>query len=141
VGVFGRTNGSTRSIGVAGESQTGCGVYGITTDGTTIGVAGRSMGAVAVETDPLEKVVGEPVGVLGHSTIGPGVRGHGGQLATLPQNSPLPPAADAAPGGVFSSGRLQAVAIPEAGFGGAQNLSLDAATAPADSQRRPHATH
>jgi hypothetical protein len=126
VGVFGRSFGSTRSIGVAGETQTGCGVYGIGALGTTIGVAGRSMGAVAVETDPLEKVVGEPVGVLGHSTLGPSVRGHGGSLTTLPQNTPPPPPADAAPGGVFSSGQLQAVPIAEPGFGGVQNVSLDA---------------
>ena len=35
--------------------------------GLGIGVVGRSMGGLAVEPDAVEKMVGEPVGVLGHS--------------------------------------------------------------------------
>jgi hypothetical protein len=112
VGVFGRSRGATRSIGVAGESNTGCGVYGISTDDISIGVVGRSMGGQEVEDDPLEKVVGESVGVLGHSTNGPG---------TPP--GPPPPPVQAAPGGSFSSGQLQDV--PFAGFGGSLLASLD----------------
>ena len=60
VGVFGWSVGATRSIGVAGESNTGCGVYGISTVDNTIGVVGRSMGGQEVEDDPLENVVNEP---------------------------------------------------------------------------------
>jgi hypothetical protein len=123
VGVFGRSTGATRSIGVAGESQTGCGVYGISTNGNTIGVAGRSMGGQEVEDDPLEVVVREPVGVLGHSTNGPGIRGHGGPLFTL-QGGPPPTPVQAAPGGSFSSGQLQDV--PFFFFGGTETVSLRA---------------
>jgi hypothetical protein len=122
VGVFGRSKGATRSIGVAGESETGCGVYGIATGGT-IGVAGRCMGGVAVEDAPLEKVVGQPIGVLGHSTNGPGVRGHGGPLLKLPPQSPPPPPVQAAQGGIFSSGQIQDLVIPGAQF--PQDLSRD----------------
>lgn len=112
VGVFGRSRGSTWSIGVAGESQTGCAVYGIATgeqpsSPNVIGVVGRSMGGIATETLPLEEVVGEPIGVLGHSANGPGVRGHGGPLLKQPQAGEFLPPAPAAPGGVFSSGRLR----------------------------------
>jgi kumamolisin len=112
VGLFGRSRGSSWSIGVAGESQTGCAVYGIATgeqpsSPNVIGVVGRSMGGIATETLPLEEVVGEPIGVLGHSANGPGVRGHGGPLLKQPQAGEFLPPAAAAPGGVFSSGRLQ----------------------------------
>jgi hypothetical protein len=118
VGVFGRSTGATRSIGVAGESETGCGVYGISTDGNTIGVVGRSMGGQEVEDDPIERVVGEPVGVFGHSTNGTGARAHSGPLVTLPQHPPFPPV-----GGSFSAGNLQLVDIASAG--GKQLASLD----------------
>ena len=113
VGVFGTSSGATRSIGVAGESQTGCGVYGIGTFGTSIGVAGRSMDAASVEDGPLEEVLGEPTGVLGHSTCGAGVRGHGRPLLPLAPNASPLPSLDAAPGGIFSSGQLQEVLIAE----------------------------
>jgi hypothetical protein len=65
------------------------------------------MGGVATETLPLEQVLGEPVGVLGHSAFGPGVRGHGGQLLKQPEAGTTFPGIEAAPGGVFSSGRLE----------------------------------
>jgi hypothetical protein len=110
VGLFGRSRGSSWSIGVAGECVNGCAVYGIATGEVSqqgIGVVGRSMGGIATETLPLEEVVGEPVGVLGHSANGPGVRGHGGPLLKQPQAGQSLPPAPAAPGGTFSSGRLQ----------------------------------
>jgi kumamolisin len=110
VGVYGRSRGSTWSIGVAGVAETGCGMYGIAVapiaSGKGIGVAGRAMGGIATEYLPLEEVVGQPIGVLGHSAEGPGVRGHGGVLLKQPQAGVTLPAAVAAPGGVFSSGRL-----------------------------------
>jgi kumamolisin len=119
VGLFGRSRGSTWSIGVAGESQTGCAVYGIATGNepsspNAIGVVGRSMGGIATETLPLEQVVGEPIGVLGHSANGPGVRGHGGVLLKQPQAGRFLPPAAADPGGVFSSGRLHDQALDPA---------------------------
>jgi kumamolisin len=114
VGVFGRSHGAKGSIGVAGESETGCGVYGISTHNKTIGVAGRSMGGEAVEDLPLEDVVRDAVGVLGHSNFGPGVRGHGGPLLTVPQETAVKPVA-AEPGGVFSSGQLTDVIPAELG--------------------------
>jgi kumamolisin len=113
VGLYGRSQGSTWSIGVGGVSKTGCGVYGIaggsagSTGPNGVGVAGRAMGGLATEYLPLEEVVGEPVGVLGQSTNGPGVRGHGGHLLKQPEGGTFVPAVPAAPGGVFSSGRLQ----------------------------------
>jgi kumamolisin len=110
VGVYGRSSGNTWSIGVGGVSGTGCGVYGIAAAPAAgakgIGVAGRAMGGIATEYLPLEEVVGQPVGVLGHSAEGPGVRGHGGVLLKQPQAGVELPFAVAAPGGVFSSGRL-----------------------------------
>lgn len=121
VGLFGRSRSVARSIGVAGESDSGCGVYGIATFGSAIGVAGRSMGGVEVEDDGLEAVVGEPVGVLGHSTVGTGVRGHGGPLATLAQGVAPPPPVPAKPGGVFSSGHLQEIVVA----GGTHTLGVD----------------
>jgi hypothetical protein len=116
VGLFGRSRGTTWSMGVAGESQTGCGVYGLATgeqpsSRNVVGVAGRSMGGVALEAAPLEHVVDEPIGVLGQSTHGPGVRGHGGPLLKQPSAVGQPPPEVTAPGGVFSSGQLQDQAI------------------------------
>jgi hypothetical protein len=125
-GVFGRCDEAQfdpGGIGVAGQSAHGCGVYGIATeDANTIGVVGRAMSGVEVEDISLEQVVGEPVGVLGHSIKGPGVRGHGGPLLTLPQGPPPPPV-QAAPGGVFSSGQLQDTVI--LGAQDPQEVSLD----------------
>jgi Pro-kumamolisin, activation domain len=109
VGVYGRSRGNSWSIGVAGVSDTGCGLYGVagqTVSPTGVGVAGRALGGIATEYLPLEQVVGVPVGVLGHSAHGPGVRGHGGVLLKQPQAGVTLTAAVAAPGGVFSSGRL-----------------------------------
>ncbi len=112
VGVFGRSRGTTWSIGVAGESQSGCGVYGIAAGEwkinlNIVGVAGRSLAGFALESAPIEEVVDAPIGVLGQSANGPGVRGHGGSLLKQPDQGALFPYFDAAPGGVFSSGRLQ----------------------------------
>ena len=114
VGVYGRCLGPSWAIGVAGVALTGCGVYGIAANTTIsatgspigVGVAGRALGGIATEYLPLEEVVGEPVGVLGHSANGPGIRGHGGVLLKQPQAGVTLPAAAAAPGGAFSSGRL-----------------------------------
>lgn len=80
------------------------------------------MGGVAVEDVPLEEVLNDAIGVLGHSVRGPGVRGHGGPLRTLTQETPLPPV-EASPGGVFSSGQLQDTEIPEAQA--SEQMSLD----------------
>jgi kumamolisin len=110
VGLFGRSRGSSWSIGVAGECVNGSAVYGIATGEVAsqgIGVVGRSMNGIATETLPLEQVVGAPIGVLGHSEVGPGVRGHGGVLLKQPQAGLTLAPQLAAPGGVFSSGRLQ----------------------------------
>jgi hypothetical protein len=127
VGVLGQSGGSARAIGVAGQSSTGAGVYGIATDenssGRGIGVVGRAMGGVAVESNAVEEVIREPVGVLGHSSNGPGVRGHGGPLLPIPQGS-LTFSVVAAPGGVFSSGQLQDQVSPPAST--PQAVSLDA---------------
>jgi hypothetical protein len=87
VGVFGRSLAKTRSIGVGGQSETGCGVYGIATAGNTIGVAGRAMSGTAVEDQPLEQLASEPIGVLGQATRGFGVRGHAGNARAA---SPTP---------------------------------------------------
>jgi hypothetical protein len=114
VGVFGRSFSNDWSIGVAGESSKGCGVYGIATDENPtgldeshgIGVVGRSVGGQALDDISLERIIGEPIGVLGQSTDGTGVRGHGGPMLTLNQPGPIPPL-KASPGGVFSSGRLK----------------------------------
>ena len=67
----------------------------------------------------------EPIGVLGQSNGGTGVRGHAGPLIKL---GPCAPASMLAPvesglGGVFSSGRLQDQVIPDATE--AQTVSLD----------------
>jgi kumamolisin len=111
VGVFGRSRGATWSMGVAGESQTGCGVFGLATgenpaSRNVVGVAGRSMAGFALEADPLERLVESPIGVLGQCMTGPGVRGHGGPLLKQQPGATLA-AFKAAPGGVFSSGRLE----------------------------------
>jgi kumamolisin len=134
IGVFGRSRGNDFSMGVLGQSSKGSAVYGLATDDQPItppvqpshgiGVVGRSMGGVEPERISVERMVGEPVGVLGHATTGPGVRGHSGPLFTPPVKGPgLPPVLVASPGGVFSSGRLQReVLFRDA----AQKVSLDA---------------
>jgi kumamolisin len=124
VGVFGSSSGGTRSIGVAGQSGTGCGMYGIGMSGTSIGVAGRSMVGEAVEATPLEQVVGQPVGVLGHSTCGAGVRGHSGPLLPLPEGASPLSSLKSGPGGVFSSGQLQDHLVAEGQI--SQRVSLSA---------------
>jgi kumamolisin len=116
VGLFGESQGSSWSIGVAGESETGVAVYGIATGGqptspNVVGVVGRSMGGIATEILPIEQVVDTPIGVLGHSNTGLGVRGHSGPLLKQPQGGVTLKATPAAPGGVFSSGRLQDQAL------------------------------
>jgi hypothetical protein len=126
VGLFGRSRGSTWSIGVAGETVNGSAVYGIATGEVPsqgIGVVGRSMNGIATETLPTERVVGEPIGVLGHSAVGPGVRGHGGPLLKQPDAGVTLPPVEAAPGGSFSSGRLSDQRVPGAVL--PQTVSLD----------------
>jgi hypothetical protein len=65
--------------------------------------------------------------VLGNSTNGPGVRGHGGPLLPLPpgQKAPPLPSLAAAPGGVFSSGQLQETIVTSIGGLAVQVMSLD----------------
>ncbi len=122
VGVFGQSKSSTRGIGVLGQSSEGCGVYGLATvPSHGIGVVGRSMEGVALESDPVETILGSPIGVLGHSTNGPGVRGHGGPLQ-VPSNVTLCPV-QADPGGVFSSGQLQDIVVAE--VKGTHEVSFD----------------
>jgi hypothetical protein len=126
VGLFGRSRGSTWSIGIAGETVNGSAVYGIATGEVPsqgIGVVGRSMNGIATETLPTERVVGEPIGVLGHSAVGPGVRGHGGPLLKQPDAGVILPPVEAAPGGSFSSGRLSDRKVPGAVL--PQTMSLD----------------
>jgi hypothetical protein len=127
------------SIGVLGQSSKGCGVYGLATDDFPnipppgfrsqpshgIGVVGRSVGGEAPELVSVEQNMcwvapdanDGAIGVLGQSSHGPGVRGHGGPLQTffdpkvipagdIPPGNPAPPA-QANPGGVFSSGRRE----------------------------------
>jgi hypothetical protein len=111
VGVYGYSEGSPGGIGVAGMSPDGVGVYGIVPDQKStshgIGVVGRAMNGIAAETDPIEVIVPQPVGVFGHSHYGPGVRGHSGPTGIAPQHGVEPAEVTVAPGGVFSSGRLQ----------------------------------
>lgn len=124
IGLFGRSRGTDFSIGVMGQSSKGCGIYGMATDEKPnkpldqpshgIGVVGRSMGGIAPEEICVEQIMGEPIGVLGHSANGPGVRGHGGPLLTLAQEGPPPAPVVAAPGGVFSSGQLQDIVVGKA---------------------------
>jgi hypothetical protein len=71
----------------------------------------------------LPKTFEQPVGVLGLSEFGPGVRGHG---TSLPHDPTKPPDLffnpDCAPGGVFSSGfNLDVVNV---GAGPTQDVSL-----------------
>jgi kumamolisin len=128
VGVYGRCRGIGGSIGVAGVSSIGCGVYGIcggtATSPRAVGVVGRALGGLATEYLPIEDLVGEAVGVLGHATYGLGVRGHGGTLLKQPQAGQTLPASPSAPGGCFSSGRLSDQALHGATV---QTVSLDAA--------------
>ena len=133
IGLFGRSHGAGFSIGVMGQSPKGCGIYGMATDENPntpadqpshgIGVVGRSMGGLAPEEISVEQIMGEPIGVLGASANGPGVRGHGGPLLTLAQEDPSPSAIVAEPGGVFSSGQLQDTVIAQVGL--TQLASLD----------------
>ncbi len=136
IGLFGRSRGTDFSIGVLGQSAQGCAVYGLATDTNDfppshglaprgIGVVGRSMGGIATEPDSVEELMNEPIGVLGQSNGGTGVRGHAGPLIKL---GPCAPASQLTPvasglGGVFSSGRLQDQVIPDATE--AQTVSLD----------------
>ena len=132
IGLYGRSRGSDFSIGVLGQSSTGAGLYGLATDENPntppcqpahgIGVVGRSMGGLSPEGVSVERMVGEPIGVLGQSTTGPGVRGHGGPLFMPPAgaNTSVPVTA-ASPGGVFSAGRLQKDVIGTT----TQQVSLD----------------
>jgi len=134
IGLFGRSRGTDFSIGVLGQSSRGSGVYGLATEefpssspcapAHGIGVVGRSMGGVKVERVSVERMVGEPIGVLGQSTTGPGVRGHSGPLFSPPvSDDALHPVTNASPGGVFSSGRLQVDTV--GGPGTVQQVSLD----------------
>jgi kumamolisin len=134
IGLYGRSHGTDFSIGVLGQSSQGSGLYGLATNenpsaspctpGNGIGVVGRSMGGVKPERISVERIVGEPIGVLGHSTTGPGVRGHSGPLFTPPGLGSLPhPVTDASPGGVFSAGRLQNETI--VGASATQQMSVD----------------
>jgi kumamolisin len=133
IGLYGRSRGANFSIGVMGQSSKGCAVYGLATDENPntppnqlshgIGVVGRSMGGVAPEEVSVEQIMAEPIGVLGHSTNGPGVRGHGGPLLTLTQAGPVTSSVQAQPGGVFSSGQLQDQTIPATNV--TQEVSLD----------------
>jgi kumamolisin len=136
IGLFGRSRGTDFSIGVLGQSAQGCAVYGLATDTNDfppshglaprgIGVVGRSMGGIATEPDSVEELMNEPIGVLGNSNGGTGVRGHAGPLIKLGPCAPaslLTPVASGL-GGVFSSGRLQDQVIPDATD--AQTVSLD----------------
>jgi kumamolisin len=134
VGLYGRSRGTDFSIGVLGQSSRGAALYGLATDENPstspcdpahgIGVVGRSMGGVQPERISVERIVGEPIGVLGQSTTGPGVRGHSGPLFTPPgASTALQPVANASPGGVFSSGRLQDETIT--GASATQQMSVD----------------
>jgi hypothetical protein len=49
-----------------------------------IGIVGRSVGGEAAEAQPVEDVMALPIGVLGQSALGTGVRGHGGPLLPIP---------------------------------------------------------
>lgn len=135
IGLFGRSRGSDFSIGVMGQSSKGCAMYGLATDENPtsspcepfhgIGVVGRSMGGLAPEEVSVERMVGESIGVLGQSTKGAGVRGHSGFLLKQPPTGALLPAFETSPGGVFSSGRLQDVALPPTSLGAQSLVSLD----------------
>jgi hypothetical protein len=134
VGLYGRSRGMVWSIGVLGQSHNGCAIYGIATDlnptplpsPNGIGVVGRSMGGVAMEQIPVEQVMNEPIGVLGHcESNGPGVLGHGGPLLLLTFAGPVPLLpAPVQPGGVFSSGQRQFQPILGASATAEQIVSL-----------------
>jgi hypothetical protein len=132
IGLYGRSRGSNFSIGVLGQSSTGAALYGLATDENPnaspcapahgIGVVGRSMGGLSPEGISVERMVGEPIGVLGQSATGPGVRGHGGPLFMPPVGpNTILPVTEASPGGVFSAGRLQKDVIGTT----VQQVSLD----------------
>ena len=88
IGLYGRSRGASFSIGVMGQSSTGCGILGLATDENSksrgIGVVGRSVGGQATEVQPVEDVMAAAIGVLGQATDGSGVRGHGGPLLQIP---------------------------------------------------------
>jgi hypothetical protein len=104
VGLYGRSRGTSFSIGVLGQSSIGCGVFGLATDEKSqtlgIGVVGRSLGGLDMEpSQPVEDVVIAPtggapapggalltgsIGILGQSANGSGLRGHGGPLLQIP---------------------------------------------------------
>jgi hypothetical protein len=118
VGVYGRTDSATFGIGTAGCSPAGIGAYGISQSG--LGVVGRAMGSEVVEPDALEELVPQ-VGVFGHATEGPGVRGHGGSNFRSP--SPADERRPRAIGAVFSAGELQDGRIP--GATGVHEVSVE----------------
>jgi hypothetical protein len=88
IGLYGRSRGASFSIGVMGQSSTGCGILGLATDENSksrgIGVVGRSVGGQAAEVQSVEDVMAAAIGVLGQATDGSGVRGHGGPLLPIP---------------------------------------------------------
>ena len=88
IGLYGRSRGTSFSIGVMGQSPEGCGQFGLATDenssSRSIGVVGRSVGGRVMEAPPVEDVMAVPIGVLGQSANGSGVRGHGGPLLPIP---------------------------------------------------------
>jgi hypothetical protein len=88
IGLYGRSRGSGFSIGVLGQSSIGCGLLGLATDENAqsrgIGVVGRSVGGKAAEVTSVEDVMAAPIGVLGQSAEGSGVRGHGASLLQIP---------------------------------------------------------
>jgi hypothetical protein len=63
-------------------------MLGLATDENTqsrgIGVVGRSVGGEATEAQPVEDVMASPIGILGQSALGTGMRGHGGPLLPIP---------------------------------------------------------
>lgn len=102
IGVYGGGK-NPRGIGVAGACDSGTGVYGISTH-SGIGVVGRSMAGMEPEVEPIGDIVPDRgIGVLGHSNIGTGVRGHGGSL-TPPETDPPAETSPSVRGGIFSSG-------------------------------------
>jgi hypothetical protein len=120
MGVYGEGK-NPRGIGVGGACDTGTGVYGIS-EGTGIGVVGRSLAGGGVEDEPIAMLVQDGVGVLGHSNSGTGVRGHGGPLPT-PETDPPPEPASTVRGGIFSSGWLSEQVVGQ--IGSPQRLGLN----------------
>jgi hypothetical protein len=88
IGLYGRSRGTGFSVGVLGQSSTGCGMFGLATDENAtsrgIGVVGRSVAGAATEAKPVEDVMESSIGVLGQSALGTGVRGQGGPLLPIP---------------------------------------------------------